>query len=55
MTEMLDPYELTAPDQVEVPPRIPEGGLSELPVLDLGEFELGAACNLGDTDCEACQ
>jgi hypothetical protein len=43
MTEMLDPYELTAPDQIE------------LPVVDFGDFEIGTACNLDDTECEACQ
>lgn len=52
---MLDPYELYAPDQVEVPPRIPDGGLSELPVLDLGDFEIGQACSIEDPECEACQ
>lgn len=68
MTAQLDPWELEAPDEhvlskdcwcgpevFEVPPAIPAEGIDALPILNLDEFELGAACNLGDTECEACQ
>lgn len=39
MTEMLDPFEIYVVDSEE----------------DAEDFELGAACVIGDTECEACQ
>ena len=41
MTAQLDPWELEAPAEVEVE--------------DVWDAPLGAACDLGDTECEACQ
>jgi hypothetical protein len=52
VTTQLDLWEVFSED---VPPAIPAEDVSALPILDLEEFELGAACNLGDTECEACQ
>lgn len=52
MTAQLDPWEIFTED---VPPAIPAEGISALPILDLDDFDLGASCNLGDTECEACQ
>lgn len=43
MTAQLDPWELNAPDEVEVFD------------TDAETWDLGAACDLGDTECEACQ
>lgn len=43
------------PEVFEVPSAIPAEGMAALPILDLNEFELGAACDLNDTECEACQ
>ncbi len=43
------------PEVIEVPPAIPAEGIDALPILDMDEFELGTACNVDGTECEACQ
>lgn len=41
MTEMLDPEELTAPDQFSLE--------------NMDDWDLGSACSIENEECEACQ
>lgn len=53
MTAQLDPWELTAPDEHV----LSKDCWCEPEVITVAgdDFELGTACNIGDTECEACQ
>lgn len=53
MTQQLDPWEVFVDTEVlaKTIQESPDTGLKAL----AQDFELGAACNLGDTECEACQ
>lgn len=52
MTAQLDPWELRAPDEHV----LNKDCWCEPEVIPVGDdFELGTACSITDTDCEACQ
>lgn len=53
MTAQLDPWEVFVDTEV-LASTIQEAPIPGLKSM-IDDFDLGAACNLGDTECEACQ
>ena len=56
MTAQLDPWELFAEDDGPKHNHLASGVYANCPACDtVLDFDLGTACNIDDTDCEACQ